>query len=535
MVKDKASNENSELRKRAEKEFEIKHDLIKEASDMSPEHMTNLIHELQVHQIELKMQNNELRRLQEDLENTRDKYSHLYDFAPVGYFTVNKNGLIDEANLKLASLLGMARADLLGKPFTRFILNEDQDVFYKHRQHLLQTKTPQSCELRLVGKNKQNIYVRLEASVIENINNEKQIRVAVSDITESKKTEEMLKENENKYRTLFQSSSDAIFLVDLDAFKLVDANEKAIQLYGYEYAELLRMKPTDLSAEPEKTKSAILTSEDNMVPIRYHKKKDGTIFPVEITAIRLKLNDQRINMSSIRDISEIKEIEQQLIQAQKMESIGRLAGGVAHDYNNALTAIMGYTEMAMADIDPNGLLQDNLNEILKASIHAKDITRQLLVFASKQTIAPQLMELNTSIETTLKMLRRLIGEDIDLAWLPGKNLWPVKMDPSQIDQILVNLCVNAKDAITGAGKITIKTDMQVFDSEYYKIHAGFIPGGFIMVAISDNGCGMDKEILDHIFEPFFTTKGVEEGTGLGLATVYGIVKQNKGFINVNSE
>jgi two-component system cell cycle sensor histidine kinase/response regulator CckA len=218
-----------------------------------------------------------------------------------------------------------------------------------------------------------------------------------------------------------------------------------------------------------------------------------------------------------------------------MESVGRLAGGVAHDYNNALTAIMGFTDLALMDSDPEGPLHTDLNQVLKAARRAQDITRQLLAFARKQTIAPIVLNLNDNVESMLKMLRRLIGEDIDLVWLPGKALGNVKMDPSQIDQILANLCVNARDAITGVGKITIETGMVTLDKTYCDNHAGFVPGEFVLMSVSDNGCGMDKEILDNIFEPFFTTKTIDKGTGLGLSTVYGIVKQNKGFINVYSE
>ena len=236
-----------------------------------------------------------------------------------------------------------------------------------------------------------------------------------------------------------------------------------------------------------------------------------------------------------RDISSQRNIEEQLRQAQKMESVGRLAGGVAHDHNNALSVIMGYTEMIMTDADPTGSLYANLNEVLKAAGRAADVTRQLLAFARKQAIAPKVLDLNKNVENMFKMLRRLIGEDIDLAWLPGKNLWSVKIDPSQIDQIMANLCVNARDAIAGVGKVTIETDIMVLDEAYCADHTGFIPGEFVLLTVSDNGCGMDKEILKNIFEPFFTTKDVDKGTGLGLATVYGIVKQNKGFINVYSE
>jgi signal transduction histidine kinase len=228
-------------------------------------------------------------------------------------------------------------------------------------------------------------------------------------------------------------------------------------------------------------------------------------------------------------------LQRQLIQAQKMESIGRLAGGVAHDYNNALSAIIGFTELAKTQTDSNPELRDDLNEVLAAANRATDITRQLLAFARKQTIAPQVLDLNETVEGTLKMLRRLIGENIDLVWLPKSDLWPVKADPSQIDQILTNLCVNSRDAIEDVGKVTIETDAFVVDEAYSATHAGFIPGEFVMLAVSDNGCGIEKELLENIFEPFFTTKEADKGTGLGLATIYGIVKQNRGFINVYSE
>jgi len=228
-------------------------------------------------------------------------------------------------------------------------------------------------------------------------------------------------------------------------------------------------------------------------------------------------------------------MEEQFRQAQKMESVGRLAGGVAHDYNNALSAIIGFTELAIDSAGPDGPLRGNLNEVLHAAGRATDITRQLLAFARKQTIAPKVLALNDNIEKMLKMIRHLIGEDIDLSWMPGAGLWPVKIDPSQIDQILANLCVNARDAIEGVGKVTIETRNVVLDETYCANRAGFVPGEFVLMAVSDNGIGMDKEILDNIFEPFFTTKDVDKGTGLGLAMVYGIVKQNNGFINVYSE
>jgi len=218
-----------------------------------------------------------------------------------------------------------------------------------------------------------------------------------------------------------------------------------------------------------------------------------------------------------------------------MESIGRLAGGVAHDFNNMLTVILGHANLAMMTMDPTQPLYAGMEEIRKAAERSASLTRQLLAFARKQTIAPKVLDLNEAVAGVLSMLQRLIGEGIHLRWQPALTLWPVKVDPSQIDQILANLCVNARDAISDVGKITIETENRIFDQNYCALHPDTRPGEFVRLSVSDDGSGMNREILGQIFEPFFTTKGAGEGTGLGLAMVYGIVKQNSGFINVYSE
>ena len=245
-----------------------------------------------------------------------------------------------------------------------------------------------------------------------------------------------------------------------------------------------------------------------------------------------------------QDITEKKQAElekenlrNQLAQSQKIESVGRLAGGVAHDFNNMLGVILGHSELAQRQISSGSLesLSSNLEAIQKAAEHSASLTRQLLAFARKDTVMPKVLDLNSTVEGLIKMMQRIIGEDIDLAWLPDKKISPIKIDPSQIDQILANLCVNARDAIGGIGKVTIETGTADFDRDYCKEHLGFLPGEYVMLAVSDNGSGMDTKTLSNIFEPFFTTKEQGKGTGLGLATVYGIVRQNKGFINVYSE
>ncbi|MFH2093349.1 MAG: ATP-binding protein [Pseudomonadota bacterium] len=266
------------------------------------------------------------------------------------------------------------------------------------------------------------------------------------------------------------------------------------------------------------------------------RRKDGQLVDVFLSAAPMAPNDPVGEFTVIAmDITELKRMEAQLQQAQKMESVGRLAGGVAHDFNNMLGVILGHTEMALEQIDPSAPLYSSLQAIQHAAERSADLTRQLLAFARKQTVDPKVIDINDTVGGMLKMLRRLIGEDINLLWQPGQSLQPVKVDPSQIDQIIVNLCVNARDAIAGEGKITIETHTKIFDEAYCFDHLGALPGEYILLEVSDDGCGMDKKTLSQIFEPFFTTKEQGKGTGLGLASVFGMIKQNNGFINVYSE
>ena len=244
----------------------------------------------------------------------------------------------------------------------------------------------------------------------------------------------------------------------------------------------------------------------------------------------------------VQDVTERKRSEEErrtldaeLRQAQKMESIGRLAGGVAHDFNNALGVILGHSELAMRRLPATDPARHHLDEVRDAASRSAHLTRQLLAFARKQTIAPKLVDLNEAVSGMLAMLRRLIGEDVQLEWLPAPGLWPVKVDPAQVDQILANLLVNGRDAIAGVGRITVETGNVIVDEAEVRGRADLAPGDYVTLSVSDDGSGMEQDVLEHVFEPFFTTKPVGRGTGLGLATVYGIVTQNGGFIAVQSE
>ncbi|MCF8128127.1 MAG: transporter substrate-binding domain-containing protein [Deltaproteobacteria bacterium] len=375
--------------------------------------------------------------------------------------------------------------------------------------------------------------------------------ISVMKIEEARKQgEAALHESESRFRLFAELAPVGIVISDEEE-KTLYTNSKFTELFGYTIDDMPYAEDWWKLAYPDGTirtrvqqewKAAMEITKKTRAEITPMEHpvtcKDGSVRHIDFRmATTGNLNIIVFNDITKRKESEIEheKLQSQLLQAQKMESVGRLAGGVAHDYNNMLSVITGYAELAIDKIAPEDPLQADLQEILSAARRSVDITRQLLAFARQQTIDPKVLDLNETVESMLKLLRRLIGEDIDLSWEPGPGLWPVKIDPSQLDQILANLCVNARDAISDVGKITIETDNVYFDKEYCEDHAGFIPGEYVLLAVSDDGRGMDKKTLDRIFEPFFTTKDVGKGTGLGLPMIYGIVKQNEGFINVYSE
>jgi len=363
----------------------------------------------------------------------------------------------------------------------------------------------------------------------------------VQDITKRKQADEKLRLSEECFKALAEACFGGIIIHDKGL--ILECNQGLSDITGFSYEEHIGMNGLELIA-PESMDTVlanIWSGYDQGYEVT-GVRKDGSKYPLAIRGKNITYKGLEARVIEFRDITDRKQAEvereklqAQLTQAQKMESVGRLAGGVAHDFNNMLGVILGRVELVLEDLEEESRLHDDLKVIQTAAERSAALTRQLLTFARKQIIVPRQLDLNDTVERMLSMLRRLIGEDIDLIWKPVVPLGPIKMDPSQIDQILANLCVNARDAIAGVGSLTIETGRQTFDEAYCRDHPGFIPGDFVLLAVSDNGCGMDKKTLDNLFEPFFTTKGVGQGTGLGLATVYGIVKQNNGFINIYSE
>ncbi len=366
------------------------------------------------------------------------------------------------------------------------------------------------------------------------------------DITESKRAEEELRRRENQLQRILEILPIGLWFADREG-TLLSCNPMGVKIWGadpkvtmgdYGLFKAWRLPSRQPVAADDwaltKTIREGVTIVDELLEIEAFDGKRKTILNYSTPVFDDAGNLDGAIVVNL-DVSERQALQQQLVQAQKMESIGRLAGGVAHDFNNMLSVILGHAEMAMQGLDADHPLHGNLLSIQEAARRSAALTQQLLAFARKQTVAPQVLDLNQTVAGMLKMLQRLIGEHIELVWRPAAEAGRIKIDPTQMDQILVNLFVNARDAIADTGKVVIETGAASFDEAYCAQHLGFLPGDHVLLAVSDNGCGMDSDTLACLFEPFFTTKEPGLGTGLGLATVYGIVKQNMGFIKVDSE
>jgi len=479
----------------------------------------------------------DLSRTNEGLQDSEKRYRRLFESAKDGILILDaETGKVVDANPYLLQLLGYSYDTLYGKyiweigVFKDIAASKDafkilkQNEYIRYQDLPLETRYGQPIAVEFVS----NVYL---------VDQRKVIQCNIRDITARKHADAERK----RLLAAIEQSPEAIVMTDSQGV-IQFVNPAFEHTTGYSQKEAVGQNPRILkSGEQDEhfyrnlwdTISSGRTWTGRIV----NKRKDGTLYTEETTISPVcDSTGQIVNYVGVkRDISEHLRLSAQFQQAQKMEAVGILAGGVAHDFNNMLSVILGYTELSLSKMDPNQPLYADLKEIHKAAERSTDITRQLLAFARKQTINPVVLDLNQNVESMLKMLRRLIGEDINLVWLSKTGQCLVDMDPTQIDQILANLCVNSRDAIAGVGKMTIETGSEVIDESYCADHYGFIEGDYILLTVSDDGCGMDKKTVDQIFEPFFTSKGLGHGTGLGLSTVYGIVKQNNGFINVYSE
>lgn len=352
--------------------------------------------------------------------------------------------------------------------------------------------------------------------------------------------EAAVRENEERFRVLVEGAPDAIFVQSGMRFAYVNA--AAVALYGASSpADLLgtpvmdRFDPVDHAEIGRRISEMYRSREKAPAMEQVHRRLDGSEVQVEVSAVPVTLDGRDSAIVFVRDTTVRKDLEQRLLQAQKMEAVGRLAGGVAHDFNNMLQTILGYTEILIERKPAGHADLEDLGQVRKAALRSADLTRQLLGFARRQVIEPQSLDLNEVVADLVRMLQRLVGEDVEVRWQPAREACPVRIDPSQIGQVLTNLVVNARDAIPGTGVISIETSHFEMDHDYCAANPGAEPGRYEVLTVSDDGVGMDRQTRERAFEPFFTTKARGKGTGLGLATVFGIVKQNEGFINLYSE
>jgi PAS domain S-box-containing protein len=423
------------------------------------------------------------------------------------------------------------------------VLSEDRKLMAEKERAAVATLEPFSAEVRMLLPNGETRWGYFSSTPRRLANGHLLWDGVEVDITERKRTEEALAASEAEFRRLSQefhglldAIPDNLTLLD-KKMRILWANRATVNNLGKRPEELIGQSCFSVRhhrTEPCPT-CPVLESFATGQPASLVITGHGTVWDLRT----IPLLDENGVVSRVievaRDITAHRRLEAQFLQAQKMESVGRLAGGVAHDFNNMLTVVIGYGEQVMSQLQPDDPVYRDIAEMVKAARRSAELTRQLLAYSRQQAVLPQVVDLNERIGSSLKMLKRLVGEDIDLRLAPGDDLERVLIDLSQLDQILANLTVNARDAIAGSGLIRIETENVVLDESYCSFHEGFVPGEYVMVTFSDSGSGIDQVTLPKIFEPFFTTKEEGKGTGLGLSTVYGIVKQNCGFINVYSE
>jgi len=352
--------------------------------------------------------------------------------------------------------------------------------------------------------------------------------------------EDALTVSEAKYQRLLETAFNAILLIDGTSGRIVEANDRAETLFGMSKSEIIGISHDVLHGNED-----LVCPIERLIQARGAQKfmsgeaelrrKDGKLVPVEISASFTVLGDKPVVLSIIHDVSERKALEQQLLQSQKMEAVGRLAGGVAHDFNNILTAVLGYADRMLSRIDQRDPLYVEVQQVRRAGGIAANVAKQLLAFSRKQMLQPRTFSLNSAVNDIRTMIQRLLPEQVTVNFVLAPDLGNVKADPTQIEQVVLNLVINARDAMPDGGTLTIETANAGLDENYARSHAEVEPGRYVMLAISDTGTGMDAETQEHLFEPFFTTKKRGEGTGLGLSTVYGIVKQSGGHVWVYSE
>ncbi len=469
---------------------------------------------------------------------TDERYRTLVERSPDAVY-IHRNGhftFVNPATLKIFGATGAEQ--LIGKRVMDFVHPDFKDVVLQRMEMSRQNKPSPLMEqkvLRLDGS-----IVDVEAIGIPFIlDGELMSQVILRDITERKLAESAVRRSEEAFRMLFANNPVPMWVYDSSTLQFLEVNAAAVAHYCYTRTEFLQMTVRDIRP-PEDLPELLDYIKMEKPPFRpprewRHMKKNGDIITVFASSHSLDFSGRQAVLVVIQDMTERRKLEEQLRQSQKMDAVGQLAGGVAHDFNNILTVISGHTHLLLMENTLDAPIRDSLSHISTAASRAANLTSQLLAFSRKQMMQPRTLNLNNAIETLTQMLRRIIGEDISLQYTPAANLPPIEGDPGMIEQALLNLVVNARDAMPRGGKLFIETEKVSFHESDLQGRANARAGEFISLRVRDTGAGIPPEILSHIFEPFFTTKGVGKGTGLGLATVYGIVNQHHGWIDVESQ
>jgi len=493
-----------------------------------------------VKRADLERETERRRQAEEELRRSEERYQEVVENANDIVYTHDLAGNFTSLNRAGERITGYTRAEALKLNMSQVVAPEHLERAQEMIRRKLSGDTEGSTyELEIVAKDGRRVPLEVSSRLIRRDGKPTGVQGFGRDISDRRRADEALRASEERFRALVENSSDAIVLVDAQGSVLYQSRS-AERIVGYTAEErrgrnaLELVHPDDRAAVAGKL-GECRARPGSIVSAEFRgRRKDGGWLYLEGTAAN-RLSDPAVAAIVInyRDVSARRSLEEQLLQAHKMEAVGRLAGGIAHDFNNLLTAILGYGDLMLPKLhDPT--LRGKMQEIRKAAERASALTRQLLAFSRKQVLVPEVVEVGALIAELSKMLRRLIGEDVELVALPGPAPAAVRADRGQLEQVLMNLAVNARDAMPRGGKLTIEVAVADPDEAFRKDHPDVPRGSVVMISVSDTGQGMDAEVRKHIFEPFFTTKELGRGTGLGLATVYGIVKQSGGHVEVDT-